>query len=292
MALAAALTGLAGSAEAQLNHGVPRGTEGVGVIQRVGHQIPLDLPFVDHTGRQVKLGEFFEEGRPTLITLNYGDCPMLCVVQLNGAVETLNELDFDLGEDFQFITVSINPNESPAKADATRDHYLLRYDRGEELAEDEWPFLVGSEASIDSLAQALGFGFRFVPETGEFAHDAAMMLATPDGIVSRYFFGIEYDPGTVRLSLVEASEGGLGGIVEQIMMLCLIYDHEQGAYTTTAVRVMRLGGLLTLLIFGGFLISFWRKDLLAALRGARGGASAGGVSTSGSASGTGQHAAS
>ena len=271
---AAALIGLEGRSCAQLNIG-PQAAEGVGVIQRVGDQVPLDLPFTDHLGRQVQLGDYFRSGRPTLITLNYGDCPMLCVVQLDGVVILLDELAFSVGDDFQLITVSIDPTESPAKAAATRAHYLERLEGGSELADDEWPFLVGSEASIQSLATSLGFGFRFVPETGEYAHDAALMLLTPSGTVSRYFFGINYDPRTVRLSLVEASEGRLGGIVDQFSLLCFVYDHEAGAYTATAVRVMKVGGLLTVLVLGTFLFSFWRKDILDALRGRRSGEPAG-----------------
>lgn len=272
-----ALAGASVGAAAQLNHGVPTGTEGVGIIQRVGESLPLELPFTDHTGRAVRLGEYFEAGRPTLLTLNYGDCPMLCIAQLDGVVELVGQLDFELGSEYQLVTVSIDPRESAAKAAATRAHYLERLSggagpegarpegagpEGALLDDDAWPFLVGPQSSIDSLAQALGFGFRFVPETGEFAHDAAMMLATPEGRIARYFFGIRYEPKTVRLSMVEASAGRLGTIVDQFSLLCFVYDHEQGVYTATAVSVMRLGGLLTVVILGGFLFSFWRKELL------------------------------
>lgn len=257
-----ALVGASVGATAQLNHGVPTGTEGVGIIQRVGESLPLELPFTDHTGRAVRLGEYFEAGRPTLLTLNYGDCPMLCIAQLDGVVELVDELDFELGSEYQLVTVSIDPRESAAKAAATRAHYLERLPDAADLDDATWPFLVGPQSSIDSLAQALGFGFRFVPETGEFAHDAAMMLATPEGRIARYFFGIRYEPKTVRLSMVEASAGRLGTIVDQFSLLCFVYDHEQGVYTATAVSVMRLGGLLTVVILGGFLFSFWRKELL------------------------------
>ncbi|MHC4260957.1 MAG: SCO family protein [Planctomycetota bacterium] len=272
----AAIPVLTGSvAEAQLNNSVPKGTEGVGIVQRVGEELPLSLPFTDHLGQQVRLGDYFEPGRPTFLTLNYGDCPMLCVVQLDGVVALLDELEFEVGDDFQIVTVSIDPTESVSKAQATRDHYLQRYSRGLELTDDQWPFLTGSQASIDSLADALGFGFRFLPETGEYAHDAALMLATPDGVISRYFFGINYDPKTVRLSLVEASAGRLGGIADQFSLLCFVYDHEAGVYTATAVNLMRIGAMLTMLILGGFLFSFWRKDVLAALSGRRESSSAG-----------------
>jgi protein SCO1/2 len=279
-AAAVALCATTTGAWAQLNV-APRGTEGVGIVQRVGEAIPLDLTFTDHLGRAVRLGDYFHPGRPTLLTLNYGDCPMLCIVQLDGVVEVLNELEFDIGDDFQIVTVSIDPRESPAKARATRAHYLERYERADLLSDEDWPFLVGPQASIDALAGSLGFGFRFLPETGEFAHDAAMMLATSDGTIARYFFGIRYEPKVVRLSLVEASQGRLGGIVDQFSLLCFVYDHEQGVYTATAVTVMRIAGLLTVLILGGFLIGFWRKEILAALKGrsaSRAGSSLEGVS--------------
>jgi protein SCO1/2 len=250
---------------AQLNNAVPRGTEGVEIVQRVGESLPLDLPFVDHLARPVRLGDYFEPGRPVLLSLNYSDCPMLCVVQLDGVVEVLNQLPFAVGEDFQVVTVSLDPREAPSKAQRTRAHYLSSYERGAELGDDAWPFLTGPQSSIDALAGALGFGYRFLPETGEFAHDAALMLATPEGTVSRYFFGIRYEPSTLRLSLVEASEGRLGGLVDQLSMLCFVFDHEAGAYVAEAFAIMRLGGLVTVVVLGGFLLTFWRQEIFAAL---------------------------
>lgn len=271
--LAAALAGasIAATASSQVAHEVPEDTRGVGVEQRLGEQLPLEAVFTDHRGERVLLGDYFGGEKPVLLTLNYSDCPMLCVMQLDGVVEGLNDLGWVIGEDFDLVTVSIDENEPHTKAAATRDHYLNRYERADVLPDPEggWHFLVGGQDSIDAVAQAVGFGYRFVPSTGEFAHESALMILTPEGIVSRYLFGIAYEEPTLRLSLVEASDGKLGGIADQLNLLCFIYDPTTGSYVAEASAVMRLGGLVTVLVLGGFLLLFWRKELFAALGSAR-----------------------
>lgn len=271
VALVGTLPATASPASAQLNNEVPADTRGVGVVQKLGDTVPLEAEFTDHRGRRVRLGDYFGGDKPVLLTLNYSDCPMLCVLQLDGVVDVLNELGWVVGEDFDLVTVSIDDTEPHTKAAATRAHYLDRYERADEMpdAEGGWHFLVGEQASIDAVADAVGFGYRFVPSTGEFAHEATIVLLTPEGVVSRYLFGIAYPEPTLRLSLVEASDGKLGGIAEQITMMCFVFDPASGAYVAEAVSIMKLGGLLTVVILGGFLLLFWRKELFAVLGNAR-----------------------
>ena len=253
----------------QVNDAVPADTEGVGVEQRLGEQVPTDVAFTDHRGESVRFGDYFGQDKPVLLTLNYSDCPMLCVMQLDGVIDVLNQLGWVVGEDFDVVTVSIDENELYTKAAATRDHYLNRYDHQARMpdAEGGWHFLVGDQPSIDAVANAVGFGYRFVPSTGEFAHEAAIMLLTPEAVVSRYLFGVVFEEPTLRLSLVEASNGKLGGLAERITMMCFVYDPTSGSYVAEAVSIMKLGGLLTVVILGGFLLIFWRKELIAALQG-------------------------
>ena len=250
----------------QLNDGVPRGTEGTGVTQKLGAQAPLDLAFTDQDGNAVTLGDSFREGRPVILTLNYSDCPQLCILQLDGLVRSLNEVGLELGEEIQLVTVSLDPTEAPSRAKLTQEHYLSAY-TGEGGA-DGWTFLVAdSEERIRAVADAVGYGYDLDLRTGEYSHEAALMLMTPEGLVSRYLFGIEYDPTTLRMSLVSASEGALGTLTDRIRMFCYRYDPDAGAYTMVAVNVMKLGGLLTVLVLGGFLLFFWRQEILAVLKG-------------------------
>ncbi|QDU66273.1 SCO family protein [Engelhardtia mirabilis] len=257
----------------QVNDAVPEDTAGVGVEQRLGEQVPTDVPFTDHLGERVTFGDCFQSGRPVILTLNYSDCPMLCGMQLDGLIDVLNQLGWVVGEDFDVVTVSIDENELFTKAAATREHYLNRYVHRAEMPDGDggWHFLVGQQSSIDAVAQAVGFGYRFVPSTGEFAHEAAIMLLTPEAVVSRYLFGVSFEEPTLRLSLVEASDGKLGGIAERITMMCFVYDPTSGSYVAEALSVMKLGGLVTVVVLGGFLLIFWRKELIGVLGSRRSG---------------------
>ncbi len=251
------LTPLALPCAAQVLEGVPKEMEGVGVDQKVGTQIPLDLKFVNDEGKTVTLRDMFSGERPVLLSLNYSTCPMLCRLQLNSLVQTLGEMEWTTGEEFDVLSVSIDPKETPAQAHTTRMNYLEQY--GREGAAGGWKFLVGEEANIARLADAVGFRYKYVPDTGEYAHSAALMVVTPDGVVARYLNGVAYDASTLRLSLVEAGEGKVGSVFDQFFLACFAYDHTKGRYGPMANRIMQLGGASTALVLGLALAPYWMR---------------------------------
>lgn len=240
---------------------MPDAMKNVGQLDRIGAQVPLDLPFVDSDGSPAALRKFFDGTLPIIVTLNYSNCPRLCSLQLNGLFEGLQKLDYSMGEKYRMITVSLDPEESPARAEATKQKYLAAY--GREDAAQGWRCLVGEERNIRALADAVGFQYAEVPDQKpkQYAHEAVTIICTPDGRVSRYLRGIEYDPKTLRLALLEASDGKIGTFVDQFPLVCFAYDAESGSYRLAAVKVMRLGGILTVLVLGGVLLVFWRYEM-------------------------------
>lgn len=257
----------AAPATAQINE-APALTRGQKVEQLLGSEAALGTRFMNQEGESLELSEFFQEGRPVLLSLNYSDCPQLCILQLDGLARAVRNLDFTAGEDFQIVTVSIDPTERPSRAKLTQQHYIGQVLDAEAAADqddplwDGWQFLVGTEANIQALADSVGYHFQLDPETGDYAHEAALMVLTPEGVVSRYLFGVEYEPQTMRYSLVEASAGGLGSIVDRIAMFCYHYDPNIGEYVPFATNLMRFGAGLTAVLLGGFLVLFWRREIL------------------------------
>lgn len=237
---------------------IPKDLENVGVNERLDNQVPLDLPFVDSDDNGVTLAEFFDGTRPVILTLNYSNCPRLCSLQLNGVFAGLEKLAWDLGEKFQMITVSIDPAEAPSRAAATKKKYLTAYNRPN--VEGGWHCLVGKEADIKKLAASVGFSYVYVAETKQYAHSAVTMILTPKGRVSRYLYGIEYNPQTLRFALLEAAEGKIGSTVDRVLLNCYYYDAESGRYGPAALKIMRLGGLLTLVLLGTMLVAFWGRE--------------------------------
>ena len=245
-------------APAQRKEEAPKELQEVGVTEKLDAELPLDTPFVDADGNKVTLGDMFDGTVPVILTLNYSDCPMLCHLQLNGLLATMKRMPWTLGEEYRIVTISVDPLETPERAKLTKQKYLKNYGRAKSPA--AWRFLTSrDEAKIRKVADAVGFGYRYVPETKEYAHAAALMLCTPDGRVSSYRYGIEYDPQTLRLSLLEAGEGKVGSTVDQILMFCFHYDAESGRYGPAAFRIMQLGGGLTVLLLGGLLLVLWRR---------------------------------
>lgn len=222
----------------------------VGIEQRLNEQIPLDLVFTDEDGRRLPLRRFFH-GKPVIFVPVYFDCPMLCTMVLDGVTNTLTNLRFSAGHEFEVVTFSFDPKDTPAKAHAKKDTYVKRY--GRPGASGGWHFLTGDEASIKKLTDALGFRYEYDPKTQQYAHGAAIMVATPDGKVSRYFYGIGYDAKDLRLGLVDASQNRIGSLSDQIMLLCYSYDAGTGKYAVMAMGAVRIGGVVTLLIVGGFI---------------------------------------
>jgi protein SCO1 len=225
----------------------------VGIDQRLSERLPLDLPFRDEEGRDVRLGEYFGR-RPVVLALVYYECPMLCTQVLNGLVRALTVLSFDVGREFDVVAVSFDPTEGPGLARAKKQSYLERYGRPGTAA--GWHFLTGVPESIDRLTKAVGFRYVYDRKRDQFAHGAAITILTPSGLISRYFYGIEYAPRDLRLGLVEASANRMGSIADQILLLCYHYDPSTGRYGFVALTLVRIGGILTIAAFALFL---WRE---------------------------------
>ena len=237
---------------------MPKELKDVGVTERLDNQVPLDLPFIDSGGSPVTLADLVDGTRPIILTMNYSNCPRLCSLQLNGLFAGLQKLPWDLGGKFQMITVSIDPGETAARAQATKEKYLTLYNRPN--AESGWHCLVGKEENIQKLAAAVGFGYAYVPETQEFAHTATTMILTPHGRVSRYLYTLQFDPQTLRFALLEAAEGKMGSTVERILLYCCSYDPNEGRYSPAILKIVRLLGVVTLAILGAALLAFWGRE--------------------------------
>jgi protein SCO1/2 len=235
-----------------------READGIDVIEHVDDRLPLDLRFTNERGVVVKLGDCFAGDRPIILTLNYSSCPMLCGLQLNGLVDALGDVAETAGREFDLVTVSIDPLETYQRAAETRQKYLADY--GRPAAQNAWRFLTGDEASIRKLADAVGFGYRYLPEVKEYAHAAVFMACTPDGRISRYIYGLQIPPETVRYSLIEAGEGRVGSALERILLLCFHYDPATGRYGPAAVKLMRLGAGVTVVALGLCLFGMWRRE--------------------------------
>lgn len=220
-------------------------------------RLPLELSFTNDGGKPVKLGDYFNRQRPVILSLNYSSCPMLCGLQINGLIEGLEEIDLLPGEDFEVVSVSIDPLETPLRARQAKQKFLQRYDKAQSSA--GWHFLVGDRPEIQRLADTVGYYYRYVPEKKEYAHAAALMICTPDGRVSRYLYGVQFDPQTVRLSLVEAGEGKIGTPLDQVLLFCFEYNADEGSYAPTAISIMRVGAVLTILVIAIVLLPGWLR---------------------------------
>lgn len=229
----------------------------VGIDQRLNAQVPGELFFRDETGREVRLAEYFGQ-RPIILVLVYYECPMLCTLVLNGLVRALRAMPLTAGRDFTVLTVSINPAETPALAAEKKAAYVEHYGRAE--ARQGWHFLTGELPAIHRLAETVGFRYVYDPRTKQYAHAAGIMVLTPSGRVSRYFYGLEYSARDVRLGLVDASEGKIGSPVEKVLLLCYRYDPSTGKYSLAIVRIVQLAGAGTLLGLGLFLVIMFRRD--------------------------------
>jgi protein SCO1/2 len=236
----------------------------IGIDQRLHQQVPLDVVFTDETGRDVPLGEFFGK-RPVILALVYYECPMLCTQVLNGVVSALSVLTFDVGREYEVVAVSINPKETPGLAAQKKQAYLDRYKRPQTAA--GWHFLTGKEENIQRLAAAVGFRYAYDEEIQQYAHGAGIEVLTPRGIVSKYFYGIEYSARDIKFGLIEASEERIGTAIDSALLLCYHYDPATGKYGASAIAAVRIGAVATVLAFLSFLFVSLRKER-AAHRGA------------------------
>jgi protein SCO1/2 len=242
----------------QLADQLPAELEDVGVEEHLDASLPLELEFVDEEGKTVQLGDYFDGERPVILTLNYYRCPMLCGLQLNGVVDGLESMDWTPGVEFEMVTVSINPLETPELAKAKKENYLKRYQRP--AAARGWHFLTGQQENIERLAETVGFGYRYDPEVGQYAHAAVIFICTPDGRVARYLYGIEYPARRLKLALMEASEGEIGGALDQLIMYCYHYDPTSRRYAPVAMNIMRVGGGATAVMLALTLGGFWIRE--------------------------------
>ncbi len=229
----------------------------VGIDQRLNQQVPLDLAFTDETGREVRLGDYFGK-RPVILALVYFECPMLCTQVLNGMVSALSVLNFDAGREFDVVAVSINPKESPGLAAQKKQAYLDRYKRPQTAA--GWHFLTGKEENIQRLAAAVGFRYAFDEEIQQYAHGAVIEVLTPHGVVSKYFYGIEYAPRDLKFGLMQASDEHIGSAIDEVLLLCYHYDPTTGKYGSVAIGAVRVGAVATVLAFLTFLFVSLRRE--------------------------------
>jgi len=229
----------------------------IGIDQRLNEQVPLDLAFVDETGRDVTLREYFGK-RPVLLALVYYECPMLCTQVLNGVTGALKVLNFDVGREFDVVAVSINPREGPGLAAAKKQAYVERYGRPETAG--GWHFLTGREENIRALANAVGFRYEYDESIKQYAHGAGIELLTPKGVIARYFYGIEFSPRDIRLGIIEASEERIGSAIDSVLLLCYHYDPATGQYGAAVITMVRIGAVLTMIGFGTFLFVSLRRE--------------------------------
>jgi protein SCO1/2 len=240
----------------------PADLSNVGIDQRLNEQLPLDLQFEDETGKTVELRDYFHAGRPVILNLVYYTCPMLCGEELAGEASALGVLRFTPGNEYEVVSVSFNPDETPKDAAAKKQVYIARMNEHLEHKTngDGWHFLTGKQADIKQLADALGFHYRRDPRTGQFIHAAAMMVVTPTGRIAQYYYGVEFSPKDIRLGLIEASRNKIGTIVDQVVLYCYHYDPNTGRYGAVVTNIMRLAGAATMLVLGGFLIVMFRRE--------------------------------
>lgn len=237
---------------------LPKQLDPVKVNEHLGARLPKDLAFKDQNGKSVTLGQYFDGHVPVILTFNYSDCPMLCSLMLNGLVEGLKKVSYVPGKDFRILTVSIDHKETPAHALRTQKKYVAEYGRPE--AAESWHFLTGSEENVRAYAQALGFGYAYVPERKEYAHPSVVALGSPDGRIVRYLYGIEYPEQSLKLALLESSQGKIGNSLDRLILYCFHYDASIGRYAPVAAKVMRVGGAFSVVFLAGFLVLLWRAD--------------------------------
>ena len=234
---------------------IPYEMREVGVDEKLGAQVPADLLFRDHTGNRVRLGDYFDGTRPVILTLNYSRCPKICDAQLRNLATTLGELDLTAGEDFRVVTVSIDPSEGPEIAESRRRGYVGLMGKG------NWSFLTGNPGAIARLTRAVGFKYKYVPETGDFHHAPVAILLTPSGQAGRYLHRLSFEPGTLRFALIETGQGTLGTTTDEFRHLCYTWDPERAAYVPRKAALLMAGaGFLFVVGFGGWLSWHWSNS--------------------------------
>jgi protein SCO1/2 len=225
--------------------------------QLLNEPVPLDLAFRDEAGAAVRLGDYFGQ-KPVILTLNYYQCPMLCPLALEGLARSLRVLAFTAGEQFEVVTVSIDPGETPALAAAAKGRYIRDY--GRPGAADGWHFLTGEASAIARLTEAVGFRYGYDADKEQYAHAAGLAVLTPQGKLARYFYGVEFSPRDLRLALVETASGTIGSPVDQLLLYCYHYDPATGRYSLVVTRALQVAGVATMLVLAGFMVVMFRRE--------------------------------
>ena len=236
----------------------PPGLEFVGIEQHLNAEVPGDLEFRDELGNSVKLADYFGHGRPVILNLGYYQCPMLCGELLQGLVGSMKALTFNLGKDFDVLTVSFDPRETTEMAAEKKRDMMKRY--GRPNADKGWHFLTGKADQINALTKSVGFQYQFDEKTGQYAHATAIIMLTPDRHISGYFYGVEFSPKDLRLGLVQASQDKIGNIGDQVLLYCYHYDPRTGKYGAVVSNILKLAALGTMLILGTFMFVMFRAD--------------------------------
>ena len=241
-------------------NGLPKALQEVGIKQKLGEQLPLETEFKDENGKTVKLGEYFGKGRPVILALVYYECPMLCNEVLNGLTGSLKGISFDVGKEFDVVAISFDAreNDKPNLAKNKKEGYVARY--GRPGSEKGWHFLTGTQGSIDAVTQSVGFGYIYDEKTNQFAHAGGVMIATPEGTLSRYYFGIDYEPRQLKFGIMDSAQSKVGNPAEQLLLYCFHYDPSTGKYGLSVLRVIRIAGIATILGIAGMMFVFWRRN--------------------------------
>ena len=229
----------------------------IGIDQKLGEQIPLDLTFTNEAGQSVRIGDYFGD-KPIVLTLVYYDCPMLCNQVLTSLLRAMNVLAFGIGTEFDVLTVSVDPGETHDLAAAKRAEYLKNY-RGRD-GSNGWHFLTGDQDQIEQLASAVGFRYEYEEQTDQYIHASGIMVLTPAGKLARYFYGIDYPPRDLRWGLVEAADGAIGSAVDQLLLMCYSYDPMTGKYGVYIRNSLRIGAAATVLALGSFIVVMLRRE--------------------------------
>jgi len=244
--------------DSNLRPALPGALQGVGIDQKLDQQVPLNLTFTDEYGAKVPLSTYFQTKKPVILALVYYECPMLCTQILNGLESSLKVVSFDPGKDFEVVAVSFDPKDTWQLAASKKQMYLKRYGRAN--VANGWHFLTGDDANIKALTDAVGFHYKYDPVSQQFAHASGIQIITPQGRLSRYFYGVEYSSRDIRLGLVEASQNKIGSPVDQLLLFCYHYDPATGKYGALVMNMIRAAGAGFVLVCGGFLWIALRRE--------------------------------
>jgi protein SCO1/2 len=264
--LAATLVSVGGRADDDLRPSslpadfVPPELQNVGVTEHIGDRLPMDTKLHDEAGHDVALGDFFKTGKPVALAFVYHTCPMLCSMVQSAFSTTIRDLSWSIGQDYEVLTISIDPRDTPAIASEKKDHWVQAYGRDAARTARGWHFLTGDEAQIKRLTSAAGFSYYFDPRQKQYAHSAAVFVLTPEGKLARYLYGIEFPAQDLRFALTEAAEGRSGSTIDHLMLFCYQYDPNARGYVLAAWRIMRAGAALTVLLLGSLLGRLWFKE--------------------------------